>query len=81
MLLCSPPGSQPPAVVDWTKDGHALSSDGSHVMGPCGLVILNATLEDSGMYQCEAFNPVTMEKVLSREAYFNVTGVYEEVCV
>eukprot|EP00731_Ephydatia_muelleri_P009539 Em0005g125a len=73
VLLCRPPVSQPPAVVGWTKDGHALSPDGSHVIGPCGLVILNASVEDAGTYQCAAFNPVTMEQMFSREAHFNVT--------
>ena len=80
VLLCRPPVSQPPAVVGWTKDGHALSPDGSHVIGPCGLVILNASVEDAGTYQCAAFNPVTMEQMFSREAHFNVTGVCMCVC-
>ena len=81
VLLCRPPVSQPPAVVGWTKDGHALSPDGSHVIGPCGLVILNASVEDAGTYQCVAFNPVTMEQMFSREAHFNVTGVCVCACV
>lgn len=74
IIFCQPPVSYPPALVGWTKDGRVLSLDSSHVIGPCGLVILNVSVQDAGSYQCVALNSITMEQKYSQMVYLNVTA-------
>jgi len=86
-LDCVTGYSAPPAVIHWLHDdnkttaGHQTVAEfGSRRDGgasgqlSASLTLETVTLEDRGLYECVAVNPMSAEVVHSLRAYVNVTG-------
>lgn len=65
-LKCSA-DSVPPSVFSWKLNGTAMN------VSQADIIIDKARVTDSGMYTCEAFNPITgMKKIMTHK--LAVTG-------
>ncbi|XP_038054219.1 contactin-5-like [Patiria miniata] len=84
-LACDAPDGQPAPAISWTRDGQPVFVNGSSwdpdrkmVQDRAGgLVLLNASLSDSGPYVCEVQSPAIPAAVYSRE----IEVVVEETTV
>jgi len=86
-LSCVTGYSAPPADVSWTHDA-AVSTTGRQAVAEFGsrrdggasarlsasLVLDAVDLQDAGLYECLAVNPLSGQAVRSLGAYVNVTG-------
>ena len=78
ILPCDPPKSDPPAIIQWFKDGSLMNMTESHsLVNLKHLLIDNIASNFSGIYTCQASNHLTREHVLS-EHPLNLTVLPEE---
>lgn len=71
LLACTPPDSDPPAIVQWFKDGKLVNtSDPSQLLINLNhLLLLNVTSSQVGSYSCQASNHLTGASVLTPQPY------------
>lgn len=75
--------SEPPAIVQWQKDGSYININEKYTITAIGsLIIHNLTLRDAGRYECSAFNDygrdtasaflTVKDRILPGDAYVNI---------
>ena len=74
VIPCGPPISIPPATVEWSRDFSQLINS-RFIIDGTNLTILNTQLSDSGIYRCNAINPLTTQSVVSQGANVSVKGL------
>lgn len=77
MLPCEPPDSDPPAIIQWFKDGSLLNMSEFHTLVNLKHLLLeNIAANYSGIYTCQASNHLTRDTVIS-EHPLNLTVLPE----
>ena len=74
-IPCGPPISIPPPRVEWSRDFSQLI-DSRFIIDGTNLTILKTQLSDSGIYRCNAINPLTTQSVVSQGANVSVKGLW-----
>ena len=76
LLRCRFTDSNPPAVLNWKKDGHPIIPDNERViLSPSGyLYIRDVSQADAGLYQCLADNIVSEARRRTNETLLTVSG-------
>lgn len=78
LLPCERPESDPPAIIQWYKDGETLNTTAVGMMiNHQHLMLLNISYESAGKYYCQASNHLTGE-VVNSTVLTNITVMAEE---
>ena len=74
VIMCSPPNSVPPAVVQWLKDSVSITDSRFTVSSNGSLLISSVQSGDAGQYTCTATNQHLSITRTSSPAQFQVFG-------
>ena len=74
VIMCAPPNSVPPAVVQWLKDSSPITDSRFTVSSNGSLLISSVQSGDAGQYTCTATNQHLSVTRTSSPAQFQVFG-------